>query len=146
VKEYLAVAAILISCASLGISIWSALFSRRAKLSELRAAVLGKAAEVSSRLAHIAEMKAAMRLHAEGLKDFEGFKLADNSEADQLYQRANRARQRLSGMPVAKGLEIYEEFFHEFQDLNEHTVRLEQSTQKSHDRYVAIAKLPPGAA
>lgn len=144
-KDYLSLAAIFISLVSLGISIWSARFSRRAKASELRAAVLGKAAEVSSRLTHIAELNGEMRFHAESLKDFEGFMLVDNAASRKLHQRADTAYRRLSAIPVQKGLDVYESFFHEFQALNEYTMRYEQSTQTAHDRYLAIQEVTPSA-
>ena len=46
-RDYLSATAILIALASFSVAIWSARFSRRAKLSELRASVLIKSAEGS---------------------------------------------------------------------------------------------------
>lgn len=143
-KDYLSIIAIVLSLVSLGVSIRSAQFSRRAKVLEMRATILAKAVEASSRLARINELDAEMRRHAEKLRDFEGFKLTKPDETKQLQERAERAYQRLLNIPPGKGLDVYEEFFHDFVELSEHCARYEASVQETHQRYLALRELPAG--
>ena len=145
-RDYLSVAAILISLASFSVAIWSARFSRRVKLSELRASVLIKAAEISSRLARIYELHAQMRLHAVAIGDTEGLKLFEESRLEHIQAAVDSAHSRMTSLPSNHGLEVYEAFFHELHDLSERTLDLEQSNKASRDRYLAISHIPRSGA
>jgi hypothetical protein len=140
--DYLSTAAILISLAGFGVAIWSARFSRRAKLAELRAVVLIKAAELSTRLARVYELQAQMRKHAEILGDSIGLELFDASRIEQIQARADSTYSRMATWPSSDGLKVYEALFHELHDLSERALDLEQSSKANRDRYLAISQVP----
>ena len=145
-RDYLSATAILISLAGFSVAIWSARFSRRAKLSELRASVLIKAAEVSSRLARAYDSHAQMRLHAVALGDMEGLKLFDESRLEHIRAKLDSVHSRMASRPSNQGLEFYEAFFHELHDLSETALDLEQSNRASRDRYLAVSHIPGSGA
>lgn len=137
-RDSLAIAALVISLASLFLSARNASFSRSAKEAELRAAVLGKAAEVSSRLAHISLFKAEMYQHAATLKDAERLERYGIADRDQLQNEADILIRRLSNYPTSSAVKVYEVFYHRLQNINGRLINLEGLYEVTLNEYLKI--------
>src|SRR5690348_10267588 len=93
--------ALVISIISLVLSLLNSRFNRNTKLSELRAAVLAKAAEASSRLAHIYELELNMRLHAEVIGDNDAASHIDLAETQELREQLDETHASMAALPLS---------------------------------------------
>jgi ubiquinone biosynthesis protein UbiJ len=121
-KDYMSIVALLLSIASLGMSIRTFLFNKSTKGIELRAQLLVKIADTKN----LAANTEATILQLD----------PDSKEAQQFWPRAGEFRQRvealysrIDGMPAKKGVELYGSIFHDVHDLYTQILEMKKLTE-----------------
>ena len=127
IRDYLSIAAIVISILGFCIAFQNARFTRRVRLAELRSTVLTKAVDVSNGLFSLRQIYGAAHGSSEGelarFKEFDSTVAKMQAQHMQNYDAISSARRDLC-------LEMYEKFFHSLHDINSQLLALNVSAQK----------------
>jgi hypothetical protein len=133
-KDYVSVAALLVSLVSLALSARVGRFGRRTKLIELRAALLAKvneAAVVTTQLERIQNEFLSIGTDDPRIKE-----LIDPSDVAANRRDIATLYAALSAAPTSSADSLYETHFHEMNHIVERTRALAERTQSTMDRYV----------
>lgn len=128
--------AIVISLWALFVAKGSAEFSQKVKATELRSSLLARAVVLSSKGERIQGFLSAIRLHAEALKDFEQYKLADGARALNLDQDVAELVKELAAVPPGAAIDAYARFDHRILNLSLKMDEVLEALKKKHDEYL----------
>ena len=133
-KDYISIAAILIASASLFVSWRTATFTRRVKSGEVRVATLTKVSKLFAIIARAHHLQSEILVFAKARDDSETASLVDGLELEHVAKAIDRLHSKISEVPAASSVSVYEGFFHELDHLSaisrEIQARLESNKAK----------------
>ena len=114
----MSILAILISLASLLVSLRAATFARRVKAAEIRVATLAKVSELFAAIARAHHLRSEILSLARERSDSEIANLVGGLEIEHAAMAIDQLHSKMSQVPVASSVSVYESFFHEIDHLS----------------------------
>jgi len=134
-KDYISVAALLISITSLTISFRGASFTRRAKSAEIRVAILSKISDLSLANSRIHQLQSDLLALCKKRDDGEFIQLLGEMEIEDAVRETEHLYKDLSKLPVSSALTAYEAFFHRLHRASNVSQEIEGRLQSIKARY-----------